>query len=165
MGFPFTQSAFQSTHPVWGGTRSKCPRLQLYLFQSTHPVWGGTTCTPQLIWALVNFNPPTPCGVGLLSFDNKRRQAQISIHPPRVGWDATGQSQDRRTGRFQSTHPVWGGTHRQRIFYSVAMDFNPPTPCGVGLCWPRVPRFHPYFNPPTPCGVGRVCYSGSRKEV
>ena len=36
------RSAFQSTLPVWGGTWHKAPLRQGGLFQSTLPVWGGT---------------------------------------------------------------------------------------------------------------------------
>ena len=36
---------------------------------------------------------------------------QISIHPPRMGWDpAPGQPGGGMVGGFQSTHPAWGGT-------------------------------------------------------
>ena len=61
--------------------------INLALFQSTHPVWGGTSSAVK----------------GVL-------QVLISIHPPRVGWDASGGS-----GPLRRT------------------DFNPPTPGGVGL--------------------------------
>ena len=56
----------------------------------------------------------------------------ISIHPPRAGWDAGG-----------LTSALSGA------------DFNPPTPCGVGLVEKAFSRKTEYFNPPTPCGVGR----------
>ena len=79
---------FQSTHPVWGGTGNKGRFLRVQPFQSTHPVWGGTTAAyedltkqaisihpPRVGWdeqgrkAFAmdhDFNPPTPCGVGLI---------------------------------------------------------------------------------------------------
>ena len=82
-------------------------------------------------WILTNFNPPTPCGVGLIP-----------------GLEAM------FTPLFQSTHPVWGGTlpgpwgsvednisiHPPRVGWDFAIrkllshiyNFNPPTPCGVG---------------------------------
>ena len=34
----------------------------------------------------------------------------ISIHPPRVGWDNLLWRLGRYHSKFQSTHPVWGGT-------------------------------------------------------
>ena len=41
----------------------------------------------------VNFNPPTPCGVGRCRENEDKPAYDISIHPPRVGWD-------RHTGGF-----------------------------------------------------------------
>ena len=77
-------------------------------FQSTHPVWGGTYTT----------------------FPSERCR-EISIHPPRVGWDAALRTTSSQRLGFQSTHPVWGGT----VYFlskTLAVYFNPPTPCGVG---------------------------------
>lgn len=34
----------------------------------------------------------------------------ISIHPPLVGWDPDDAQTQAETAKFQSTHPVWGGT-------------------------------------------------------
>ena len=34
----------------------------------------------------------------------------ISIHPPRVGWDRGIKFSVDEMDKFQSTHPVWGGT-------------------------------------------------------
>ena len=34
--------------------------------------------------------------------------------------------------KFQSTHPVRGGTAGWDIQMVIVPDFNPPTPCGVG---------------------------------
>ena len=57
---------------------------------------------------------------------------QISIHPPREGWD-----------RFQ------------QVDAGLYQDFNPPTPRGVGRCTRSSSWTRWYFNPPTPRGVGR----------
>ena len=56
-------------------------------FQSTHPVGGGT--------------------VGLAVFGVS---LDISIHPPRGGWDLDKRRMAGLTTPFQSTHPVGGGT-------------------------------------------------------
>ena len=123
---------FQSTHPVWGGTSVVGFPAEIFQFQSTHPVWGGTA-----------------------GKRSQRRREQISIHPPRVGWDnsvlnalsasrnfnpptpcGVGPDVNRLTSRrrgFQSTHPVWGGTRNCYFRERPAGYFNPPTPCGVGL--------------------------------
>ena len=60
----------------------------------------------------------------------------ISIHPPRVGWDA----------KYSAAH-------------SSACNFNPPTPCGVGPSGSASGNIEEYFNPPTPCGVGLLLLS------
>ena len=57
---------FQSTHPAWGGTRQGALTLNAPIFQSTHPAWGGT-----------------------LEQLSKGGVTNISIHPPRVGWDVS----------------------------------------------------------------------------
>ena len=80
---------------------------------------------------------------------------EISIHPSRVGWD-------RRVDGFGavvitiSIHPSRvGWDRRQRMRVLSVKNFNPPIPCGMGLC-ARHPRpRHRYFNPPIPCGMGR----------
>ena len=110
---------FQSTHPVWGGTALLSALGLSDQFQSTHPVWGGT--------------------LRKLDTDDT---VDISIHPPRVGWDC-------------STCP-------QRRFSSY---FNPPTPCGVGRAASSCCRKQSHFNPPTPCGVGRRCSTSRRSST
>ena len=124
----------------------------------------------------MNFNPPIPCGMG-----------HTLLH------DYLGAEQ------FQSTHPVWDGTfcdsledfsgkisiHPSRVGWDqssprcrwIAGYFNPPIPCGMGLCAKRLRELeekisiHPsrvgwdswrrlalgatiHFNPPIPCGMG-----------
>ena len=80
---------------------------------------------------------------------------EISIHPPRVGWDQWNSYAGREWKRFQSTHPVWGGTccpvyyrhsHHQISIHPprVGWDFGPTVESGLDE----------HFNPPTPCGVG-----------
>ena len=124
---------FQSTHPVWGGTPdSRWRSWRQKQFQSTHPVWGGTDLER------------------MTSSDGR-----ISIHPPRVGWDGAAPIFAPRKERFQSTHPVWGGTGLRLFLRPERRDFNPPTPCGVGLTTRKANANIHNFNPPTPCGVGR----------
>ena len=53
----------------------------------------------------------------------------ISIHPPREGWDPALILRKRRPGRFQSTHPVRGGTG---IFALTASDVT-----GISIHPPR----------------------------
>ena len=158
-------SRFQSTHPAWGGTRRREKRGLPELFQSTHPAWGGTRSTSATRRPLPNFNPPTPRGVGRNGLSARGTSLQISIHPPRVGWDSffahpRSKAKDisihpPRVGwdtnplhsflrwTFQSTHPAWGGTVPMRSVW---------IPCG-------------YFNPPTPRGVGQRLWSMRRKPI
>ena len=217
-----TRRKFQSTHPLRGGTITVWPLAPTSrAFQSTHPLRGGTINNVILSNVLlISIHPP------LAGWDRENYQCQglygsISIHPPLAGWDRERWSVyvlNRHfnpptpcgvgliccspiflTARFQSTHPLRGGTIKDDadVFttaisihpplagwdglaagfdYSFA-DFNPPTPCGVGLvgdvtvnrtprisihpplagwdCLTRIMRLHPSnFNPPTPCGVG-----------
>ncbi len=82
---------FQSTHPAWGGTElQKTEKQDLDSFQSTHPAWGGTHRVPLHYQDHANFNPPTPHGVGLVQSRAGTRAVDISIHPPRMGWDIVG---------------------------------------------------------------------------
>ena len=78
---------FQSTHPARGGTVEAEDLLTAIIFQSTHPARGGTRIPQRAI-----------------------QRAVISIHPPREGWDCSGEN-PRMDKRY----------------------FNPPTPRGVGL--------------------------------
>ena len=144
---------FQSTHPVWGGT-AHGHHLGSLLNISIHPPRVGwdseCRCSSQTAW---NFNPPTPCGVGrevegyLADFQifqsthpvwggtghqlEALRIHEISIHPPRVGWDDL--LALLRLRDAISIHPPRVG-------------WDPVIPCSAPVM--------PYFNPPTPCGVG-----------
>ena len=186
------------SHPVWGGT-AYTPATYTVDEISIHP--------PRVGWDLArpyrptrsrHFNPPTPCGVGLAGANNNGRYGDFNpptpcgvghraaggtncgtdFNPPTpCGVGRNGQEVELRNVRFQSTHPVWGGTdflrtgeglqlisiHPPRVGWDCGKsnkapdrrDFNPPTPCGVGRR-PRGDCQKPRdFNPPTPCGVGQ----------
>ena len=56
----------------------------------------------------------------------------ISIHPPRAGWDDF----IREAGMYCviSIHPPRAGWDQRQVQHRLLRtDFNPPTPCGVGL--------------------------------
>ena len=100
-----------------------------------------------------NFNPPTPCGVGQ-SYDTFAMvKSLISIHPPRVGWDACGLKAYEIS--MISIHPPRVGWDSYDTFAMVKslISIHPPR---VGWdFWHRQNAFCcSYFNPPTPCGVG-----------
>ena len=80
-------SLFQSTHPVRGGTGKIDIEIRICGFQSTHPVRGGT-----------------------YDISNQSEEGDISIHPPREGWDCSVDAAFNTILAFQSTHPVRGGT-------------------------------------------------------
>ena len=52
-----------------------------------------------LIWSFPrrHFNPPSPCGEGLILAKGRFRRGWISIHPPRVGRDEYNSSLDSVT--------------------------------------------------------------------
>ena len=79
-------------------------------FQSTLPVWGGTrACTSGRSRSL-DFNPPSPCGEGpgQTAVDSQLNQFQSTL--PVWGGTATLPVKLYRHRGFQSTLPVWGGT-------------------------------------------------------
>ena len=162
-----------------GGTESAWEIIPFSIFQSTHPVRGGTrSCCPCPVPAGY-FNPPTPCGVGhhhvfavfcLTEFQSThpvrggtfsigalKNFRKISIHPPRAGWDQSQRANKKE--RVISIHPPRAGWDTVSVLgYRCQIDFNPPTPCGVGP-WPRrCQACIAYFNPPTPCGVGHYAH-------
>ena len=104
--------AMISIHPSRVGWDRRRRRAQMHAaaFQSTHPVWDGTRRESNRMHAGKHFNPPIPCGMGRLRWRRNREWCCISIHPSRVGWDFD--RSHSRTWRklFQSTHPVWDGT-------------------------------------------------------
>ena len=105
-GYPM---AFQSTLPVWGGTRERQAFDAQRQFQSTLPVWGGTGSSLEIT-----------------------SEIEISIHPPRVGRDTDFHRVLALCLGFQSTLPVWGGTRVGALTPHPGCDFNPPSPCGEG---------------------------------
>ena len=122
---------FQSTHPVRGGT---------VLFDevrenpgiSIHPPRAGWD-SPEPVQASprpISIHPPR-AGWDIRPIGSSAA-FHISIHPPRAGWDPVKRSKPLSRGIFQSTHPVRGGTLLLWTSLVRLVDFNPPTPCGVG---------------------------------
>ena len=147
-------TTFQSTHPVWGGTNSrKNPNREHVI--SIHPPRVGWDRTSSDILAIsLHFNPPTPCGVGLVKLvSNSNITTFQSTHPVWGGTFVT-LCFFSELLLFQSTHPVWGGTQTKRAGQPAGqISIHPPR---VG--WDVSIQFSGadsgYFNPPTPCGVG-----------
>ena len=116
-----------------------------------HAGWDGGNHPGQADRAY--FNPPTPCGVGRWMRPTRMPATKFqSTHPMRGGTVAL----QKLLGLsiFQSTHPIRGGTPLLLAASHPPPDFNPPTPYGVGLCSAKCLPDAAYFNPPTPYGVG-----------
>ena len=124
-----------------------------------------------------HFNPPTPCGVGLIPRPNLAFLLQfqsthplrggtrhlvnliqfvsISIHPPLAGWDLfVGHIPDHG---LISIHPPlagWDVAHGY-WFLTESISIHPPL-AGWDLLSLLLLLPSSHFNPPTPCGVGHV---------
>ena len=174
-------------------------------FQSTHPVWGATRSKSRGSKPLLCFNPRTPCGVRHSAGCYTGHPELVSIHAPRVGCDDLEKIEDPeefgfnpRTPcgvrlfisddvtymiEFQSTHPVWGATSlpsAQRLCSTVSIhaprvgcdrswtnketgqrEFQSTHPVwGATGGQDDPPRILRGFNPRTPCGV-RLTVNGS----
>ena len=172
---------FQSTLPVWGGTRrtyhlpASCTH-----FNPPSPCGEGPD-TPRLYNDALYFNPPSPCGEGQIYSASNRERAlfqstlpvwggtmaqgepvfavKISIHPPRVGRDVVSGNSNCVLGSFQSTLPVWGGTPPP-AHHGIAhlISIHPPrVGRDISALSPRHSRRD--FNPPSPCGEGPLCWA------
>ena len=122
-------------------------------FQSTHPVWGATRTFWRAEQRRRNFNPRTPCGVrhsnagtanSLRRYFNPRTPCGVRPGGPRTsaatpyfnprtpcGVRPGSSSSSLIASAFQSTHPVWGATSAPAIRLTPMPYFNPRTPCGV----------------------------------
>ena len=79
---------FQSTLPVRGGTPPSFLSLVAEII-SIHPPRAGRDTAIFFITGGRNyFNPPSPCGEGLVKLAQKMVEEKISIHPPRAGRDS-----------------------------------------------------------------------------
>ncbi len=77
---------------------------------SIHPPHAGRDCVPgRLIWSHLHFNPPSPCGEGLLG------------SAPVAGVDD-----------FNPPSPCGEGLVPSDLVSLTTSDFNPPSPCGEG---------------------------------
>ena len=127
-----SNSKFQSTHPVRGGTwfvhysefgiiisihppREGWDRFRLkygwILRISIHPPREGWDLSLPFAGVRVRtFQSTHPVRGGTTGIISTLIEAFISIHPPREGWDLLAGVQIISNSKFQSTHPVRGGT-------------------------------------------------------
>ena len=100
--------AFQSTRPLRGRTRAGRTQGDAESFQSTRPLRGGTLRTSLTRNPVCNFNPPAPCGAGLI------RPIELN-----------------RRRNFNPPAPCGAG-HCDPYVGTRPVNFNPPAPCGAG---------------------------------
>ena len=122
---------FQSTHPVWDGTRATgwWRRMRRFCIIPSRVGWSPRSGVSGRRTS--DFNPPIPCGMGHGNAEVVQDDAQISIHPSRVGWDA---------GYCAVQRPAPISIHPSRVGWDPASsaslpapgNFNPPIPCGMG---------------------------------
>ena len=126
------------------------------IFQSTHPVWGATRSLRLAHTRILNFNPRTPCGVRPVL--QAAHRTQLLYFNPRTpcGVRHVHVGSCSLVQEFQSTHPVWGATICTRLHLRHGKYFNPRTPCGVRQLGGCKSGVHRHFNPRTPCGVRHV---------
>ena len=108
--FILIKRRFQSTHPLRGATTENINNKGNHSISIHAPLAGCDNVRLSRLFACVNFNPRTPCGV----------------RPPC-------KSNTTASTGFQSTHPLRGATGAGRGRVPAGHHFNPRTPCGVRL--------------------------------
>ena len=172
-----------SIHPPRGG-EGQAVLISIrpeWVFQSTLPVWGGTKGEPTRRPKADRFQSTLPARGGTKLNGSTIVKTLISIHPPREGRDTPIYFSFRKMFLFQSTLPARGGTSVLRhIFLFCSISIHPPrvgrdfdvrpVHCALAISIhpPRVERDprrrprkenNPYFNPPSPCGEGQQKYT------
>ena len=93
-------------------------------------------------------------------------QQTISIHPPREGWDPTSMTASKAALKFQSTHPVRGGTLKYcRCGLLALISIHPPREgwdSGIGIS--VISSFLFQSTHPVRGGTGKK-YSAELSEV
>ena len=100
-------------------------------FQSTRPVRGGTSRSAIHASSFFLFQSTRPVRGGTINSASSPVSPLISIHPPRAGRDMAGINWRRRT-----------------------RNFNPPAPCGAGLCHKFGKYNYPEFQSTRPVRGG-----------
>ena len=135
LGAGLSTTAFLSTSPLRGTTKSSGPMCRGSLYFYPRPPCGGRRSTPSTCRQSPNFYPRPPCGgrpaaplraprssaisihVPLAGDDSvagmqSSSWIKISIHVPLAGDDSTWWNPDRTAAVFLSTSPLRGTTRR-----------------------------------------------------
>ena len=148
---------FQSTHSVGSGTFSISYNFGCILDFNPPTPWGVGRIVPRKKLVCGYFNPPTPWGVGLFRlFGNFLNQRFQSTHS--VGSGTVVNQPVELAKAFQSTHSVGSGTQRLSIAME-ASQFQSTHSVGSGTESKSTLQGFGNFNPPTPWGVGLFRYS------
>ena len=146
---------FQSTRPMRGGTYPESAPADWLEFQSTRPMRGGTRCWIITGWILVGFQSTRPMRGGTFK---RRINGKITgyFNPPAPCGAGRPQGPGQKAKKEISIHPPHAGRDVLVVLMVIFIgDFNPPAPCGAGRCQKvrPIPAAH-NFNPPAPCGAG-----------
>ena len=117
---------FQSTLPVWGGTRRPSAGFVLAAISIHPPREGRDALQPgKLLFRPISIHPPR-VGRDQTGYGGHQPNA-ISIHPPRGGRDEMDELKVEGFYKFQSTLPVWGGTNPEDVVVrSHSISIHPP---------------------------------------
>ena len=130
---------------------------------------------------IMDFNPPAPCGAGLVEFGPEIVNLLFQSTCPVRGRTGDDMGGGKGFNDFNPPAPCGAGPyiiprrlvntfcisiHLPRAgqdtspisFFSSCMNFNPPAPCGAGPSHRIHPAPQSYFNPPAPCGAGPPVY-------
>ena len=123
------------------------------LFQSTHPVGGGTSFLGNCFLLAINFNPPTPWGVGRPDGSPATQLSEFQSTHPVGGGTPTSRSGSMTKLLFQSTHPVGGGTAGP-LSRAAGDLFQSTHPVGGGTATRTVRKSYKSFQSTHPVGGG-----------
>ena len=109
-GTKMSESLFQSTRPLRGGTRPTSSKSRISRnFNPPAPCGAGPLSSKTACGARTNFNPPAPCGAGRRPDSN--RDLSRDFNPPApCGAGPDGAVCGIFWCLFQSTRPLRGGT-------------------------------------------------------
>ena len=122
---------FQSTHPSWGATWLWIINCAVIIISIHAPIVGCDIEKDKKPKFISYFNPRTHRGVRPHIPTTAEGLSEISIHAPIVGCDKNVLLLLKTRKIFQSTHPSWGATKKEKSVCDIWCNFNPRTHRGV----------------------------------